>query len=178
MPFGGTLPGTRRTSHGYVRPSRTLSCWASGTMWPSPTCSPRPPRAVGSFAQPQWQRLEQLRAQRDPDGVPHLPWPPRWFIGAVRAHLVLTQKCYSDGGHAEIDRCKVNDSAVPGCGLACAVGPWHVAAAGQLPDTVEQTRLRRLLADRPVGPRPTMLSVGEGRNRCPAMPLASPGAGR
>ena len=89
--------------------------------------------------------------------------------------MVLTQKCYSDGGHAEIDRCKVSDSAVPGCGRACAVGPWHVAAAGQLPDTVEQTRLRRLLADRPVGPRPTMLSVGEGRNRCPAMPLGSPG---
>ena len=46
MPFGGTLPGTRRTSHGYVRPSRTLSRWASGTMWPSPTCSPRPPERL------------------------------------------------------------------------------------------------------------------------------------
>ena len=30
-----------------------------------------PTRAVGSFAQPQWQRLEQLRAQRDPDGGFH-----------------------------------------------------------------------------------------------------------
>jgi FAD/FMN-containing dehydrogenase len=30
-----------------------------------------PTRAVGPFAQPQWQRLEQLRAQRDPDGGFH-----------------------------------------------------------------------------------------------------------
>ena len=49
-----------------------------------------PTRAVGSFAQPQWQRLEQLRAQRDPDGAstPTLASPlvHRGSAGAFGAH--------------------------------------------------------------------------------------------
>ncbi len=57
------LGGARRQA---ARWRATLS-----KLWDHIDLLAAPTRAVGSFAQPQWQRLEQLRAQRDPDGGFH-----------------------------------------------------------------------------------------------------------